>query len=113
MAWIPVMPSVDAKSHNNIADAVFIRLNENNKLNLSDPKVVYTVVYTALEEIARWLAKNPEKSLEFGSLIKFYSEKSESEDGEKAGNIVPGAECGERFKLIMKNDDATEDAEED
>jgi hypothetical protein len=75
--------------------------------------VAYIVAEAFLTEIAEYLRSHPSEQVEISSLIKFMSCESTSENGEKAGNIVPMVELGEKFKLGIKNDSLTEEEEND
>ena len=59
--------------------------------------VVYTAVSSFTEQCAVYLREHPEEAIPVDALVKFMTVKSESETGEKAGNIVPVAEIGEEF----------------
>ena len=95
-----------------ISNRALQRANAEHGVFLKFDSVVYTAASCFLEECAAYLREHPDEEITISSLIKFRTVKSESETGEKAGNIVPVAELGERFKLGVKNDNATEEEEE-
>lgn len=97
------------KALEEICERVLIRLKEEHHADLMDPKIVYTTDIVFREELAAYLGRNPGHQVELASLEKYSAVNDESDDGEKAGNIVPTHEFGERFKLNVKNDDDTED----
>ena len=102
-----------AKELNKICEAAMTAAYHENNLDVRDPSVVYTCTVRFIEALAKYLAKNPDVEIDVSSLLKFSVGNREDELGEKAGNIVPVVECGERIKLLIKNDDATEGSEED
>jgi hypothetical protein len=85
------------------------RLFHENNLDIRDPSVAYTVWVKQTEEIAKAMGRHPEEIIDTSSLLRFSVQNRPDDKGEKAGNIVPLIEPGERFKLCVKNDDATED----
>ncbi len=96
-----------------ICNATMTRLKEENKVNFRNELVVFTCVDLFLQEVARYIRRNPDEEVTIASLIKFRTARSESETGEKGGNIVPVCELGEKFKLGVKNDDLTDGEEDD
>jgi hypothetical protein len=101
------------KAMDEISNRTRIRLLEENKLDLKFDEVVNTVLVTSIKEIAAYLKRNPDTEIDISSLLKFGTHSSDSETGEKAGNIVPYVEIGEVFKLGVKNDDATEEEDDE
>ena len=105
-------PSHCEKELEVIAEAALVRLKEDHFVDLRKGEVVYTAAEVLLEEIAQYLKGHPDATIEIASLLKFSIVKNESDTGEKSGNIVPLVEIGEKFKLGVKNDDATEEDDE-
>jgi hypothetical protein len=101
------------KALEEISSRAKVRLFEEHKVDLKFDQVVYTTAEVFLQEIAAYLRRHPNEEIEISSLLKFRTVKNESESGEKAGNIVPSVELGERFKLGVKNDEATEEDEDE
>jgi hypothetical protein len=95
-----------------ISNRTLLRLKEENKINLRKEIVAYTTTEVFLDEVAGYLRRHPDEEISISSLIKFRTAESTSETGEKAGNIVPVVELGEKFKLGVKNDALTEEEEE-
>ena len=113
MAFKPLeyTPSCE-KALENISNRAVVRIKEENGINLRNEVVAYTAAHVMLEEIAAYLRAHPEEEIAIGSLIKFRTAESTSDTGEKAGNIVPVVELGEKFKLGVKNDALTEEEED-
>ena len=105
-------PSNCEKELQKICNSAKIRLKEENSLDIRSEEVAYTVTSVVLEEIATFLRANPDTVIEISSLLRFSTQKGESDSGEKGGNIVPVVEVGEKFKLGVKNDDDTEEDDE-
>ena len=96
-----------------ICNATMTRLKQENYVNFRNELVVFTCVDVFMQELARYIRNHPEEEVTIASLIKFRTSRSESENGEKGGNIVPVCELGEKFKLGVKNDDLTDGEEDD
>lgn len=92
-------------------DAMAVVWHENN-LDVRDRTVIYTCAVRFVEAVAKYLSTHPDSEIDMSSLLKFSVGNREDDKGEKAGNIVPVVECGERIKLLIKNDDVTEGDEE-
>lgn len=113
MAFIPMeYPSNSEKAHIDIAERVMVRAEEEHHVRMKDPRIVFLIDNLYREELATYLGKHPDQVIEFSSLEKYSVTKYDSEHGEKDGNITPAHEFGERFKLLVKNDDATEENED-
>lgn len=96
-----------------INDRTMTRLFHENNLDVADKSVVYTVATKFLEETAKYLGEHPDVIIDISSLLIMSVENRPDDSGEKAGNIVPLITVGERFKLAVKNDDATEGIDQD
>jgi hypothetical protein len=92
-----------------ICDNAMSRLYHENNLDIRDSSVAWTVWVKVTEEIAKTMGAHPEELIDAASLLRFSVQNRPDEKGEKAGNIVPLVEPGERFKLAVKDDEATED----
>lgn len=90
-----------------------VLLQERYNIKINEPKAIYCMVIAALDAAAKHLGKNVGDSINFGNRVTMYSTNTESETGEKGGNIVIGFEVGEYVKLRGKDDDLTEDDEEE
>ena len=84
-----------------ICDEAMVAMEHENNVDVTDPTVIYTALIRFIERVAEFLATNKDNVIDISSLIKF-----RIEDKKK---LIPGVEIGERFKLAVKNDDATED----
>ena len=72
----------------------------------------YAMTVVTLVQAMKFLKKKPAGTrINFGNVLTLYCDNMESEDAEKAGNLVPGCEFGEVAKLELKNDEVTEDDE--
>ena len=100
-----------AKALEDIAERARAALKKENYLDVQFGSVVYSCTVKFLETLAQYLAENPEDAIDISSLLKFSVENREDKKAEKAGNIVPVVEVGERFKLACKNDNSTEEDE--
>ena len=100
------------KALTEISNRALQQANAEHGVWLKFDSVVYTAASCFLEQCAAYLREHPDEEITIASLIKFRTTTAMSETGEKAGNIVPVAELGERFKLGVKNDNATEEEEE-
>lgn len=92
------------------------RILVENKLDVADQSVVYTVAMAFLECAAEKLHElceaNPNAKgvkIQMDSVLELGCTVVESETGEKAGNLVPYIVPGETFKLGVKNDVSTEE----
>ena len=101
------------KALEEIANHARVRIFEENKVDLKRDGIVYKCCVLFIQEIAAYLLRHPNEEIEIASLIKFRVVKTESESGDETGNISAIAELGERFKLGVKNDEATEEDEDE
>jgi hypothetical protein len=92
-----------------ICENAMTRLYHENNLDIRDASVGWSVWVKMTEEFAKAMGNHPEELIDAASLLRFSVQNRPDEKGEKAGNIVPLIEPGERFKLGVKNDEATED----
>jgi hypothetical protein len=100
-----------AKELDKICDQTVTACLSENCLDLHDKTVVYTTVVRFLERCAQYIGEHPDAKIDISSLIKISAENRADKKGEKAGNIVPMIEVGEKFKLAIKDDASTEEAE--
>ena len=92
-----------------ISENAMARLYHENNLDIRDATVGWSVWVKWTEELAKAMGAHPDELINAASLIRGSVQNRPDEKGEKGGNIVPLLEPGERFKLAVKNDDATED----
>ena len=100
-----------AKELDKICDQTVTACLSENSLDLHDKTVVYTTVVRFLERCAVYISEHPDAKIDISSLIKISAENRADKKGEKAGNIVPMIEVGEKFKLAIKDDASTEEQE--
>lgn len=74
-------------------------------VDVVDPSVIYTVAVDGIDEIARMTGENHDIALHIGAYHIFSS-------SEVDGKFLPHVEIGEKFKISIKNDDATENEDE-
>lgn len=82
---------------NEIGDNTSQFLDETMGLNLgcdNDGEVFFTISSVFCSQIFKYLAENTDKKVSVGSIMSFYADIAETDDGEKTGNIVPAAEFG-------------------
>ena len=92
-----------------VCENAMSRLFHENNLDVRDPSVPWSCWVKVTEELAKAMGKYPDELIDCASLMRCSVQNRPDEKGEKAGNIVPLIEPGERFKLGVKNDEATED----
>jgi hypothetical protein len=69
------------------------------------PSVVYTIVVAFLDELARVLGENKDSVIHLDTYHIFSTSEFE-------GKVLPHIECGETFKVNIKDDDVTENEDE-
>lgn len=107
------MPESSKKLLMEIGDRVLVRLREEYKVDLLEPTIPYAVDVLFREELANTLGRNPNTTIEIGSIESYTTDCEDTDNGEKAANIVPSHTFGEAFKLRVKNDNDTEEDEDD
>lgn len=90
------------------------KLDVDNNICISNPKVIYEVAMSFLEGLAAECANQVnanEEAIEVNldNFMTLRIENRQSDTGDKAGNLIPVLEAGPRLKLIVKNDGLTED----
>lgn len=72
-------------------------------------ELAYAMTLVTLTQALKLLKTKPVGTkINFGNILSIYCDNMESEEAEKAGNLVPGCEFGEVAKLELKDDDSTE-----
>ena len=69
------------------------------------PTVVYTIVVAFLDELARVLGENKDSVIHLDTYHIFSTAEFE-------GKVLPHIECGETFKVNIKDDDVTENEDD-
>lgn len=96
-----------------ISEAAAKILQSEHNIKFSNPVGLPTVVYTFLKATMQHLAQNKtegeDSEINLFQLLDIGISYREGEDGEKDGNFTPYAVPGQEFKLIVKDDENTED----
>lgn len=89
------------KTIQNICENTMIELKEINHVDIKEPRVAYITIVAFMKEVLKYLSQHNTDTIVLGSLMNI-----SVEDGS------PRVELGEQAKLLVKNDDATEEDEE-
>lgn len=85
-------------------------------IDVVDPLAIYTIATVFLEEVARELGEaarnnNGEAKVKIHDFMTLGVTRRDSDDAEKDGNLSVVMTAGPNFKLMIKNDGVTEEAE--
>jgi hypothetical protein len=88
-------------------------LDEENHIVISHAQAIPTIAYAFLRETINFLNENKSAGndieINVMQLLDLGISHRESDDAEKEGNFTPYARAGQEFKLLVKDDDATEE----
>jgi hypothetical protein len=90
-------------------------LTEENNISISHAEAIPSIAYVFMKEMIGYL--NEHKSagtdveINFMQLMDIGISHRENDDAEKEGNFTPFVRPGQEFKLLIKDDNATEDEE--
>lgn len=101
------------KEISKIAERAQKFLDSENGIVITDPRVVATTTYVFLREAIKYLSEHKadadKTELNLLQLIDIGVSKRENDEAEKEGNYTPYANAGQEFKLLVKDDDDTEE----
>lgn len=103
----------DEKAFMKIADRAQKYLESENNISISHAQAIPTIAYAFLREAINYL--NEQKStgqdveLNLMQLLDIGISHRENDEAEKEGNFTPYARPGQEFKLLVKDDNETEE----
>lgn len=105
----------DEKAIMTIAERAQKYLDAEHKITITHEQIIPTIVYGFLREAINFLNEqksgSEEVELNLMQLLDIGISYRENEESEKEGNYTPYARPGQEFKLLVKDDEDTEDEE--
>lgn len=96
-----------------IAEKAAKYLESENQIIISHSQAIPTIAYAFLREAIEYLKENKtagsDIELNLMQLLDIGVSYRENEDAEKEGNFTPYATPGQEFKMLVKDDDETEE----
>lgn len=88
-------------------------LESEHNIGISHPQAIATIAYGFLREAIAYVNENKAPGTDFSinlmQLIDLGVTHRENDEAEKEGNYTPYAAPGQEFKLLVKDDDETEE----
>lgn len=101
------------KEINHIAENAAKLLETENNIVISQPAAIPTIAHAFLREAINYLAANKttggDIELNLMQLLDVGISYRENDEAEKEGNFTPYATPGQEFKLLIKDDEDTEE----